>query len=269
MPADTLITLTTDFGHQDPFVGIIKGIIFKTNPHVRIIDLTHGIRSHDIREAAFTIGLNFEYYPRNTIHMVVVDPGVGSARRPIIVSADSHYFVGPDNGVFSYIYEMPHETLGVFHITAEHYFISSEGATFHARDIFAPTAAYLSRGVHIQNFGDPIEDYFRIQIPFPQRTQDNKLQGEVILIDKFGNAITNIRAADIQNFSSARTDSVVAVACNDRRVPLMQYYAQVKDKGLYSVINSSGCLELFVYRGDASSDHTISVGDSVELFLTP
>ncbi|MDA8431460.1 MAG: SAM-dependent chlorinase/fluorinase, partial [Nitrospiraceae bacterium] len=116
MPGRPLITLTTDFGYDDPFVGVMKGVILKINPEVEIVDITHGIRPHDIQEAAFTIGMNYRYFPADTIHVVVVDPGVGSARRPLLVFSENHYFIGPDNGVFSYIYRVKHETLDVVHI---------------------------------------------------------------------------------------------------------------------------------------------------------
>jgi S-adenosylmethionine hydrolase len=160
---------------------------------------------------------------------------------------------------------MRHEAFEVVNITAEHYFLSTKGSTFHARDIFAPVAAYLARGVNIHNFGDPIEDYQKIPLPFPQITGDNVLQGEVIMIDKFGNAITNIRVADIRKIYSAGKEGVLNIMLKDVGVNLKKYYAQVRDKGLYALLNSSGYLEFFVYRGSASDQNDISIGDIVEI----
>jgi S-adenosylmethionine hydrolase len=261
MSNDQIVTLTTDFGYDDPFVGVIKGVILKINPQAKIIDLTHGIRPHDIREAAFTIGMSYESFPNNTIHTVVVDPGVGSKRRPIIVMTDYHYFIGPDNGVFSMVYNLRHEMLQVVHITAEHYFLSLSGSTFHGRDIFAPTAAYLSRGINIANFGEPVTDYHKIPLPLPYLENEKTLRGEVILIDRFGNAITNIRASDIRKIYSSKPDSIIKILLKRKEVLLKKYYSQVNDKEIYSLINSSGYLEFFIYRGNVSSEHNISVGD--------
>lgn len=265
MPAKPVITLTTDFGDKDSFVGVIKGVILQTNPDATIVDISHGIRSHDIREAAFTIGMSYAYFPTKTIHMVVVDPGVGSERRPIIARTDHYAFVGPDNGVFSFIYSLKHESLQVIHITAEHYFISAKGSTFHARDIFAPAAAYLSRGINIRNFGEEIDDYYKIPLPFPQKTADNRIRGEVILIDRFGNAITNIKGSHIHALCRSTPDCPLQIMIKDMRVTILEYYSQAADKGLYAVVNSSGYLELFVFRGNAASEHAISTGDEVEI----
>lgn len=262
-----IITLTTDFGYNDPFAGVMKAVILKINPDANIIDLTHGIKPHDIRDAAFTIGMNYEYFPAHTIHIVVVDPGVGSNRRPIIVMTDRHFFIGPDNGVFSYIYTMNHETLQVLNITAEHYFLSSESATFQGRDVFAPTAAYISRGINILNFGDVITDYQTIKLPSTEIIGEKSLRGEVIHIDRFGNAITNIRSSDIDMIYSSNPKGNIDVSLNNMKIPLKNYYAEVKDKGLYSLVNSSGYLEIFVYRGNAALENKISAGDTVEIAL--
>lgn len=267
MPDNPLITLTTDFGIEDPFVGSMKGVILKINPQAEIIDLTHGIRPYDIREAAYAIGMNFRYFPNDTIHIVVVDPGVGSNRRPLIVNTDHHYFIGPDNGVFSYIYGIRHETLDVVHITSDHYFLSSHSPTFQGRDIFAPVAAWFSRGVKMDKFGGAIEDYVRIPIPFPAATTEGALQGEIILIDRFGNAITNITRADISKFSGDKPQGVLKILFKEKEVPLKDFYSQAGDDNLYSLINSSDYLEFFIRSGSASSGHKISIGDKVRILL--
>ena len=186
-----IITLTTDFGSKDPFVGIMKGVMLNINPLITIIDITHTISPQNILEAAIAVEASFSYFPHKTIHVVVVDPGVGSGRRPLLVSADYHYFIGPDNGVFSRIYKKS-ESLDVFHVTAEHYFLPQRSATFHGRDVFAPVAAWLAKGIHVERFGDPITDYVTLPLPAPVFLQENTIEGEVVYIDRFGNLITNI-----------------------------------------------------------------------------
>jgi len=264
MAGRPLITLTTDFGYNDPFVGVMKGVILKINPEARIVDLTHGIRPQDVQEAAFTVGMNYRYFPSDTIHVVVVDPGVGSARRPLLVFSENHFFIGPDNGVFSYIYRVRHETLEVVHITAEHYFLRKGSPTFQGRDLFAPVAAWFSRGVHIEKFGDPITDYHAIDIPFPE-TADGRVRGSIIHIDRFGNAVSNISKYDIGRLSGTNTVGSIRVSLKGKDVQLKKFYYEAADNDLYSVINSSDYLEFFVCAGNAASHYHISVGDRVEV----
>ncbi len=263
MAGRPLITLTTDFGYDDPFVGVMKGVILKINPEARIVDLTHGIRPQDIQEAAFTIGLNYRYFPMDTIHVVVVDPGVGSARRPLLVFSENHFFIGPDNGVFSHIYRAKHETLQVIHIAADHYFLQKRSPTFQGRDLFAPVAAWFSRGLQMEKFGDPITDYRSINIPFPG-TEDGRVIGSVIHIDRFGNAMTNISRADLAGLTGQSAGNF-RVLLRGSEVPLRNYYHEAKDDRLYSLVNSSEYLEFFVSGGNASLQYQVSVGDRVEV----
>ncbi|MFH1703483.1 MAG: SAM-dependent chlorinase/fluorinase [Nitrospirota bacterium] len=265
MQHNSVITLTTDFGHKDPFVGIMKGVILNINPFVNIVDITHEISPQNIFEAAITIEMSFESFPYKTINVVVVDPGVGSARRPILVITDHYYFIGPDNGVFSQIYRLRNETISVVHVTAEHYFMPDRSSTFHGRDIFAPVAAWLSRGIESSKFGDPINDYMSIQVPVPVITEENTVEGEVIYIDLFGNAATNIKAQTIDDLFKDKTTRRLKVLAKGKEVPFKNHYAEAEDAGLYSLINSFAFLELFVNRGSASSDFGIGVGDKVEL----
>lgn len=264
----SVITLTTDFGYKDPFVGMMKGVILKINPMAKIVDITHDITPHNIREAALTVGMSYSFFPPKTVHIVVVDPGVGSNRRPILVMTDHHYFIGPDNGVFSMIYSSKTETLGVIHITSEHYFTPERGSTFHGRDIFAPTAAWLTKGIETTKFGDMITDY--VTLPFPSVSMPTKttIEGEVIYIDRFGNAITNIKAVDLDTLYSLNPEAKLKIATKGKQAELKNYYSEVTDKGLYSLINSTGYLELFIYRGNAAAEFNIKVGDIVGVMLT-
>jgi S-adenosylmethionine hydrolase len=262
-----IITLTTDFGYRDPFVGIMKGVILDINPFATIVDITHGLSPQNILEAAIAIDMSYKSFPPEAIHIVVVDPGVGSARRPILVTNDHCHFVGPDNGVFSLVYNSS-ESISVVHVTAEHYFLPQTSATFHGRDIFAPVAAWFSRGIDISKFGDPITDYVTIPVPALVLVKKNILEGEVIYIDRFGNAITNINTQNIDDLRSSSPKGKPRVLVKGKEVPLKNHYSEAKDEGLYSLINSFGYLELFVYKGSASSHFGIAVGEKVGVVVS-
>jgi S-adenosylmethionine hydrolase len=262
-----IITLTTDFGYKDPFVGIMKGVILSINPSVNIVDIAHDISPQNIMEAAFSIEMCFASFPPKTIHVVVIDPGVGTSRRPILAVTDHHYLIGPDNGVFSRIYSMRHETFSVIHITAEHYFLPGKSSTFHGRDVFAPVAAWLSRGINVTNFGDHITDYVNIQIPVSIMPSKNTIEGTVIYVDHFGNAITNIHDQKIKELFSNKPDGKLKVLLKSREAPFKAYYSQAEDNGLYSLINSFGYLELFMRNGNASVNFNIPVGEKVGVIV--
>jgi S-adenosyl-L-methionine hydrolase (adenosine-forming) len=262
-----VITLTTDFGYKDPFVGIMKGVILNINPAANIVDLTHGISPQNIMEAAFSLETSYKYFPYKTIHVVVVDPGVGSSRRPILIATDRHYFIGPDNGVFTRMYALA-ESLEVIHITSEHYFLSSRSSTFHGRDVFAPVGAWLSRGIDILNFGEPAADYMKIPIPVPASPSKNIIEGEVVYIDRFGNLTTNINHLKLDELTINNSDKKPRVIINGKEAALKNFYSEAKDNGLYSLINSFGYLELFVNGGNAALIFGLDVGNKVGVLLT-
>ncbi len=259
-----IITLTTDFGYKDPFVGIMKGIIMDVNPAAKIVDITHGISPQNISEAALTLEMSFNTFSHNTIHLVVVDPGVGSARRPILAFTEDYYFIGPDNGVFSRIFPLA-ERLLVLHITATHYFLKKDGSTFQGKDIFAPVAGWLSKGIEVTNFGEPITDFKKISVPIPQLTTKNTIEGEVMYIDRFGNIMTNIHTKKINEMIGSNSENKLKVLVKGKEIPFKTFYAQATDSGLYSLINSFGYLELFIRNGNASRTFGIKVGDKVEV----
>jgi S-adenosylmethionine hydrolase len=246
----------------------MKGVIMGINPRATIIDLTHGIAPHDIREAALTIGMNYMFFPEGTVHVVVVDPGVGSKRRPLLVVAGRHYFIGPDNGVFSSIFDKEKKPLQVVHITADHYFLKKKTPTFQGRDVFAPVAARLTLGEPFRNFGEIITDVETIDLPIPKLEQKT-LKGEIIHIDKFGNAVSNISREDIEVLTGQDPERSLKFFLNDKEVELKEYYGQAADTALYAVINSSDSLEFFVSRGDAAKTCKISIGDPVEAKIIP
>jgi S-adenosylmethionine hydrolase len=259
-----IITLTTDFGYTDPFAGIMKGVILGINPLAEIIDITHDIRPQNIIQAAFVIDTSYLHFPRKTIHVVVVDPGVGSERRPLLVATDHHYLIGPDNGVFSRIYKSS-ESVQVIHVTAEHYFLPQMSSTFHGRDVFAPVAAWLSRGVDIVKFGDPVDDFVTLQIPGSAMTEGDILEGEIVYVDRFGNLMTNIQSKEIDNLFKTGSEGKFQCMVRGKEAPLKDCYSEAEDNELYSLINSFGYLELFVKGGNASSDFGIAIGEKVSL----
>jgi S-adenosylmethionine hydrolase len=274
-----IITLTTDFGYKDPFVGEMKGVILSINPSVTIVDITHAIEPHNIEEGAFIIGSSYKYFPSETIHIAVVDPGVGSERRPIIVEADNHYFVGPDNGIFSYVVSCS-SNVKVIHITEAtpqkiwRFFgnhalkgVFTRGTlsplwvidspTFQGRDIFAPVAAWLSKGIALEAFGHEIDDFRTFEVNLPV-VEDNRISGEVIYIDRFGNAITNIKKSDLQGFGEK-----FSIQIKGEIIRIVKNYSQAPDNSLYCLINSSGYLEFFVNMGSASRLFDINKGEKV------
>jgi len=262
----SLISLTTDFGYEDPFVGVMKGVIYTINPQTNIVDLTHNIEPQNLREAAFTIGMNYSYFPKKSVHVVVVDPGVGSKRRPLLVAADEHYFIGPDNGVFSSLYKRASNDLQVIHITAEGLFLRKNSPTFQGRDVFAPCAAWLSTGMEISEFGELITDYHDVQLPAPLRQSALLIKGEVLFTDRFGNAITNITKADIDDLHRAQKGDI-KVSLKGHEIGFSEFYSQAEGRGVSALVNSSGHLEIFINRGNASSEFNILPGDEVKVFL--
>lgn len=260
-----IITLTTDFGTKDPFVGQMKGVILRINPDAEIIDITHDISPFNIREGAVVIGLSYQYFPPHTVHLAVVDPGVGSGRNPILVSSGNHYFVGPDNGLFSLIYAKEKESLNVMKITAGYYFLKKDSPTFQGRDIFAPVAGWLSKGIPAANFGERIDGYISLHIPEPEKPTERTLEGEVIYIDRFGNAITNIPCEALNAYLSMGSN--VRVVVKGRDIRMKKHYAEAEERDLYCLFNSFGLLEFFVYRGNASGEFGLAVGDIVSVIL--
>lgn len=186
-----LITLTTDFGVSDHFVGAMKGVIASIEPEARVHDITHHVNSFDPFDGALTVANFYRYWPARTIHVVVVDPGVGGARRPMLVSAGAHYFIAPDNGVLSLVFEREPE-IRAWHITSERYFMKPVSRTFHGRDIFAPSAAWLARGSQPESFGPEIQDYERFSLPKVEFAPSS-ISGAILRTDHFGNLLTNLR----------------------------------------------------------------------------
>ncbi len=264
-----LITLLTDYGTRDSFVANMKGMILKTNPQAQVIDITHEIAPQDIWEAAFTLKSVYNQFPRGTIHLAVVDPGVGSGRRPVIVVTESYYFVGPDNGLFSLVYREA-ERLRVHQITATHYFSATVGPTFHGRDVFAPVAASLTKGIPSGNFGEEITDFVKLNVPSARRAE-NAIDGHVVHIDRFGNLITNITFQDLKPVLGEAAESAgVTVTVGGREIQgLKKFYAEAAQGQPGAIINSNGHLEVFLFRQNARTALSVKRGESVRVTVRP
>ena len=261
--AQPIITLTTDYGTGDHLVGVMKGVILKLNPEVRIVDITHDVMPFDILDAALVIGQVYSIFPPKTIHVVVVDPGVGSARRPILVTGDQHYYVAPDNGVLSMVYEREPKVT-VRHIQAEHYFLNPMSHTFHGRDVFAPVAAWLSKNWQTPSFGDEVTDYVRFTMPKP-KVAGSTIKGVVLKVDNFGNLITNLTPEDVPQVISGGKFKITAGGRDIDK--LSQTYSYGAPGEVVAVIGSSGFLEISVNKGNASKSLNMQRGAEVIISL--
>lgn len=257
------ITLMTDFGLADPYVGVMKGVILSIAPAVSLVDLTHAVPPQDVRRAAFLLAGAIDFFPAGTVHLVVVDPGVGGQRRPIAVKAGRAYFVAPDNGVLSLaLARRQAET--IIHLTNPDYWLPEVSATFHGRDIFAPVAAHLALGVPISRLGTRIDEFVRLPASEPAHQPDGSIRGQVQHIDRFGNCITNVPS------NMLRVDGPLVVRIAGHSIKgISQTYAAVKPGRLISVIGSSGFLEIAVSNGSAADQLSISVGDTVVIEPRP
>lgn len=258
-----VITLTTDFGLTDHFVGVMKGVILSINPQVDLVDLSHLVAAHDILDCAFLIAQSYRYFPRDTIHLVVVDPGVGSNRRPILATTAHHKFVAPDNGVLSLLYDRE-ESFEVRHLTNDRYFLMPVSSTFHGRDIFSPVAGWLSTGVQVERFGERIADYVRLAMPAPLRLPEGTVTGAILKVDSFGNLITNLTPQDLPELFSEKPPSFTMIINHQTITRLVTSYSEGKPSELFAILGSSGYLEVCTNQGSAATVLKASRGDEVK-----
>jgi len=242
-----VIGLLTDFGLSDNFVGVMKGVIYRINPQARIVDLCHEIESHNIRDAAFLLKSSYPYFPEGTVFLVVVDPGVGSKRKSVIVQTGKFIFVAPDNGVLSFLREK--DIKRIIQITNENYFLKPVSGTFHGRDIFAPVAAHLSRGEKVEKFGTAIKGIKKLKFPSPQ-VKKNRLMGEVMYVDRFGNLITNISQDAFMRFIAGKKFQIVVRKTKIAKIS--SFYQEGKEGLPIAIFDSFRNLEISLYRDDAS-----------------
>jgi S-adenosyl-L-methionine hydrolase (adenosine-forming) len=255
-----IITLTTDFGTSDHFVGTMKGVILRIAPNAQIVDISHEVQPFEVTDGAFTIAQAYRYFPKKTTHVVVVDPGVGSTRRPLMAEMAGQYFIGPDNGIFSMIFAR--EQAKVRHITAERYFLHPISSTFHGRDIFAPVAAHLATGITPAKFGKLIDDFLRLTFDQPNRTGKRAWTGSVLKVDRFGNLITNLHIEQFPNIETRPFELNVGLQVVTR---LARTFADGSPGDLFVVVGSSGYLEVAANQASAAKALGCAAGSPVEL----
>lgn len=253
-----LITLTTDFGYQDSFVGIMKGVIFAINPDAHVIDLTHGVPPHNVMAGALILQHSIRYFPPGTIHVVVVDPDTGTSRRPILIEFDGSFYIGPDNGVLSVALERKQPS-SITLLSNPSFQLFPISKTFHGREIFAPVAAHLSLGVPATEFGEKLDTFVELVIPKLVH-RELRIDGEIIYIDNFGNLFTNVRERDLTGLPR----ELLRVCLGPVEVgTLSPTYGAVSAGEFACVFNSWGFLEIALNRGNARQRTGAKVGDKI------
>ena len=279
--ATPIITLTTDFGTSDIYVGVMKGVILNINPNAQIVDITHAITPQNIHEAAFTINSAYRFFPKGSIHVIIVDPGVGSDRQAMVCQTDDVFFVCPNNGVLSYLLQHLEseevDTAEAVAIDNPNYILPRVSNTFHGRDIFAPVAAHLSLGVSLAKIGTPIQNLIRFPFPAIHTTQET-LTGEIISVDSFGNLITNITESMLADFLLSSESNEDTVKELDKHIVSAQFeiiagstslnklngtYAESTAGKPLAIIGSFGLLEIAVNLGNAEAHLGLKSGDKV------
>jgi S-adenosylmethionine hydrolase len=258
----SFVSFLTDFGTKDYFVGAMKGALLSVNPHAQILDITHEIPPHDIYAGAFTLMAAYRSFPAGTVHVAVVDPGVGSERRPLLVVSRDYFFVGPDNGLFGYVYELE-EQVRVFHLTNDKYFRAAVSATFHGRDLFAPVAGAVSSGVEPAELGSEITDYVRLEPLTVRAHESGGLEATVIHIDRFGNCITNITR---ESLSGEKLVKGTRLLVRGREITsFRKFFADDEsDKSeLFAIWGSAGFLEIAAFKASAAHLLGIERGERV------
>jgi hypothetical protein len=260
MPAAiSLITLLTDFGDRDYFVASMKGVILGINAQTRIVDLSHHVAPHQVEEAAYLLKASYRYFPDGTIHVAVVDPGVGSARKPLLVSTSRYHFLAPDNGLLSHVL---HEETGaeVRHIQNKQYRLESEGATFDGRDLFAPAAAWLTRGQQPSSYGPVIRDPVRLPQILPA-WEGAVLVGQIVYVDRFGNLISNLTPLELKELrGKTRQDQPTFRLGGATIRGLVENYSQGHASMPNAVINSNGQVEIFLREASAAEGLKVARG---------
>jgi S-adenosylmethionine hydrolase len=261
MEKKRVITLVTDFGNESGYAGIMKGVILTISQNCQIIDITHQISPQDIEEAAFLLYNTYSYFPEHSIHVVVVDPGVGSERIPIVVETDKYWFVGPDNGVFSLLFSVE-GFKKVWEITNKRYFLPEVSSTFHGRDIFAPIAAHISLGVPAEELGKEVKKFVRLKDIEPKILK-GMIKAKVIHIDHFGNLVSNI-SQDL--FNKVVADKSFSITVGVRKVQKLSLsYTEAGNDEILALFGSSGWLEISLKDGNCQKKLHVKKGEAVEI----
>lgn len=262
-PQSPVITLLTDFGHRDVYVGVIHGVILGIAPHARIVDLSHEVAPQAVAEAAFLLDSAAPYFPWGTIHIAVVDPGVGSDRRILCARTTRATYLAPDNGLLARVLERdpPSRLISVENAS---FFLPRVSSTFHGRDKFAPVAAHLACGLDPRELGPEVQEIKPLPMPRPRELAPGRLAGEVIHVDRFGNVVTNVG-----ELYAARGVSLARLGGHEVRGPVCRAYADREEGAALLIFGSSGFLEVSVRGGDAAREMGVKTGDLVEVVLAP
>jgi S-adenosylmethionine hydrolase len=264
--AQPILTLTTDFGTSDHYVGVMKGVILGICPRVQIVDICHHVMPFEIAEGAYCVAQSYAYFPGKTAHVVVVDPGVGTARRPILVEAAGQYFIGPDNGVFSMVYARERHKVRL--IANDRYFRKPVSGTFHGRDIFAPVAAHLASGIAPSSMGKLIQDYQRADFAMPRRRGEGAWSGRILKIDHFGNIVTNFHVRDFPEMLLPGREPELALTIGRRKISgIARNYAESRPGKLFLIVGSAGYLEVSVNQGSAAKQTGCKTGAPASLAI--
>ena len=255
------ITLTTDFGLSDWYVGAMKGAILRINPRAAIVDITHDISPGNLQAGAFALAASYRSFPKNTIHVAVVDPGVGSDRRPLLIQTKDFSFIGPDNGLLSFAL-LDEQPRSIRCLNGRTLWKSPVSNTFHGRDIFGPAAAHLSQGMVPEKLGKRVGDYIRLRWPAPHLGR-NQILGEILYTDRFGNLITNIPKATIQFW--ALSNARVRLANSRRQIPIVELYESAPEGRPLALFGSTGFLEIAINGGSAANVLGLKEGDKVRV----
>jgi S-adenosyl-L-methionine hydrolase (adenosine-forming) len=257
-----ILTLTTDFGTKDGFTGTMKGVIWSICPSAQIADISHEISPQNVLEGMYALWRAFPFFPAGTVHVAVVDPGVGTSRRAIAVQVGGHTFVGPDNGLFTPMFEAAEKEnrqAKIVHLTNEKYFLAEVSRTFHGRDIFAPVGAYLANGVPLGELGTAISDPVRLAIPEPEKTA-NGWRAHVTVVDVFGNCTTDLPAAAVVGGEK------VTFSLRGREVhSLVTSYGAKQPGELVALVDSENFIEIAIVNGSAAKTLDAHVGDTIEV----
>ncbi|MDX2217181.1 MAG: SAM-dependent chlorinase/fluorinase [Oculatellaceae cyanobacterium bins.114] len=262
MPAHYVLTLLTDFGDRDVYVGVMKGAIAHVNPQLTVIDLTHHIPPQNLAAARFNLMNAYPYFPVPTVHVAVVDPGVGSQRRAIAIQLANGFLVGPDNGIFSGVLDHFPAIAAIELSNTDYWRTASPSATFQGRDIFAPVGAHLASGIPLKNLGSPIDPATLVYLPIAPATKTSfGFQGSIQYVDHFGNSVTNISANCLQN-------QPWFLRIHSQTIPSHQTYTDVEPGHSLALIGSHNWVEIAINRGNAAAQLHLQVGDRVEIYFT-
>ena len=260
-----IVTITTDFGSDNWFVGTMKGVIKGINPGAEIIDICDNVRRFNIREAAFTLLNAYSYFPKGTVHIVVVDPGVGSERSGIAVKSANYFFVAPDNGVLSYVIERENRVKAVS-LENPRYMLDDVSRTFHGRDVFSPAAAHLSLGIVIEEFGPDVKEPVIFRKSTPGQLGPREMVGHIIYIDHFGNCISDVNHRHLKELNHDEITKRIKIKIRDKEIRrISNTYSDGKEGELICLFGSSGYLELSINKGNANQNYSLEEGGEIIL----